>query len=175
MASIIMLESSSSVVFCRTTDPLMGALLETHIKRESGPSFIHRLLPNWISEDNFIPGESNRIMVFSDPFLSVVTYHKSDQMIVCGVFFLQFNHYFTVSFIYAMNCPIQRRRLWQELSDLKDSSPISSRPWLLVGDFNQILSKLEHSSIPQTTAPTSGMNEMRSCFDNIAVKDITAR
>ncbi|VVB02043.1 unnamed protein product [Arabis nemorensis] len=143
--------------------PLMGVLFETHIKKESGSTFINRLLPNWRSEDNFIANES------------VVTYHKSDRMIVCGVFVPQLQHYFTVSFIYAFNCHIKCRLLWQELADLRDSSPTSSRPWILVGDFNQILSQHEHSSIPQTLAPTNGMQEMRSCFEYLDIQDISAR
>ncbi|VVA93621.1 unnamed protein product [Arabis nemorensis] len=96
-------------------------------------------------------------------------------MIVCGVFVPQLQHYFTVSFIYAFNCHIKRKLLWQEHDDLRDSSPISSRPWILVGDINQILSQHEHSSIPQTLAPTTGMQEMQSCFEYLDIQDISVR
>ncbi|VVB03478.1 unnamed protein product [Arabis nemorensis] len=122
----------------------MGALFETHIKKESDSTFINRL-PPWRSEDNFIANESGRILVFWDPSLSVVIYHKSDQMIMCGVFVPQLQHYFTVSFIYAFNCHL----LWQELADLRGSSPTSSRPWILAGDLTKSLVNTSTRQFPK--------------------------
>lgn len=49
--------------------------------------------------------------------------------------------------IYASNCDIERRLLWDELSDIKAQAPLV--PWLAVGDFNVIKTVEERSDCYQ--------------------------
>lgn len=65
--------------------------------------------------------------------------------------------------------------LWREISALAANPLITSRPWILLSNFNQILNQLEHFSIPQTTAPSSGIDEMKSCLNSNDLRDLVAR
>lgn len=81
------------------------------------------------------------------PFLSVITYFKPDQMIFCGVFNPASGEKFFVVFVYAMNFLITRRTLWTDIIHLANTSLLSQSPWVLLEDFNQILTSEEHFSI----------------------------
>ena len=43
---------------------------------------------------------------------------------------------FVITYIYGFNCYIQRRNLWQSISDI--ASGMGSSPWLTLGDFNVV-------------------------------------
>lgn len=97
---------------------------------------ISSLLPGWRYESNHSSeAENGRVVVVWNPILSVVIYLKMDQLVLCGVFNPVTQQSFTAAFMYARNCPIQRRRLWTILRELAASSPLNQSPWIVLGDL----------------------------------------
>lgn len=82
--------------------PLIDDLLETRVKHPSIDALINRTFPGWNFEANYSPEANNgRIVVVWNPLLSVITYFKSDQLVLCGVFNPATNQSFTVAFVYV--------------------------------------------------------------------------
>ncbi|CAN7034858.1 unnamed protein product, partial [Brassica rapa subsp. trilocularis] len=61
--------------------PMIGGLLETHVKQESLDNLMSTTFPGWRFDSNH-----RRIVVMWNPRISVVVYLKSEQLMVCGVF-----------------------------------------------------------------------------------------
>lgn len=77
--------------------------------------------------------------------------------------------------MYAFNTMIQRRMLWEELTFISQQSPARFSPWLVLGDFNQIVAADEHYSVIPHTLPISGMAELQSCLDGNELSDLASR
>nr|GEV62553.1 hypothetical protein [Tanacetum cinerariifolium] len=75
-----------------------------------------------------------------------------------------------LSFIYASNSPIERRKLWTDLGVHKHV--VSGLPWVLMGDFNMALN-LEDYYLGSSIM-TSDMVDFKDCVSNIEVMDINA-
>lgn len=80
-----------------------------------------------------------------------------------------------MAFVYAFNLEVQRRDLWEDISAISQTSPISFRPWLLLGDFNQILTASEHYSLTPAVLPFHGMAEFREFLEENDLQDIPSR
>lgn len=52
-----------------------------------------------------------------------------------------------ISVIYAANDAAGRSILWAEINSLAASHNLDSKPWLVIGDFNQIGNPAEHSKL----------------------------
>ncbi|KAF8085954.1 hypothetical protein N665_0641s0011 [Sinapis alba] len=71
--------------------------------------------------------------------------HKTSQDVTCEISIgTSFRIVFTA--IYAFNTAAERSDLWVDLLNTHQALSLDSRPWLIVGDFNQILNPAEHSS-----------------------------
>ncbi|XP_010529057.1 PREDICTED: uncharacterized protein LOC104806035 [Tarenaya hassleriana] len=156
--------------------PIIGCLIETRVRSEAvAVSISQRLFPGWAFTHNYHSADLGRIWVTWDPSISVVVYSASEQCITCGVFIPVSGVYATISFIYAKNTPGERRSLWTEISGLATNGLIMSRPWLLAGDFNQILRPQEHASPTVPFNPTSGMFDLQDCIFSNGLFDLTTR
>lgn len=105
----------------------------------------------------------------------MVTYLKTDQCLVCGVFNPATNITFTLAFFYARNRDAQRRPLWELLVQLSSMSLIEQSPWLVLGDFNQVLSSNEMFSIYPFVVSRIGMIEFQDCIKSSRLADIVRR
>lgn len=52
---------------------------------------------------------------------------------------------FFCSFIYASNQAEERKELWKDLKNHHDSPLFRDNPWLIFGNFNEIIEVEEHS------------------------------
>ena len=59
-----------------------------------------------------------------------------------------------ITIVHASNDDEQRMELWQELVNLSVDSKIINKPWIILGDFNQILHPEEHSRPPTLNIDT---------------------
>lgn len=115
---------------------------------------------------NFEHHPTARVIVVWDPFVSVIVYKASAQLITCGIFIQSHNLSFTVSFAYAFNLPEDRLPLWEELFWLNDNTPVNRCLWAVIGDFNQILRLSHHSEYQSQDIDISGMDDI-----NLALQD----
>lgn len=65
-----------------------------------------------------------------------VTYWKSDQMILCGVFDPCSRVSCTIAFIYAHNTEIQQMQLWRELVNVLNNPLVVSSLFVALENFN---------------------------------------
>ena len=73
--------------------------------------------------------------------------------------FTQFNLDCLVSFVYALNVGNLKNELWKYLVTFRDSV---SKPWCLVGDFNETLFPSDRKGSSQIT---SSMKRFKNCID----------
>ncbi|CAA7016344.1 unnamed protein product [Microthlaspi erraticum] len=67
--------------------PLFGGLLETRVKFYNLPSMMNRCFHGWRFDSNHSEeAENGRIVIVWNPILSVITYLKTDQLLLCGVY-----------------------------------------------------------------------------------------
>lgn len=155
--------------------PLVGSILETRVLEGNAPGIIRSVFPGWRWENNYSFAELGRIWLVWDPAVSVVIYKKSAQFIICGVFDPATSTSITVAFVYGFNTEMQRRDLWRELSGLHATTPLKDSPWMVIGDFNQILNTSEHYSIHAYDPPVRGMDDLRSFMDSNDLTDLSCR
>ncbi|XP_013658199.2 uncharacterized protein LOC106362919 [Brassica napus] len=89
-------------------------------------------------------------------------------------FFLE-NISLTVTFVYGFNLVEDRRSLWNNLVDLQTSSPVSSYPWSVLGDFNQMLHTSHHSNHLTSRVDVSGMDEANICLQDAQLLEAQAK
>ena len=167
---------SSVSAWIRLNRPLLGALLETHVLEENLSGILNTVTPGWRYEANYSEdAENGRIVVVWDPSISVIVYYKSPQMVLCGVFNPVTGHEFSVAFIYARNRFEQRVSLWEKIKELSNSSRLSQSPWIILGDFNQVLSVSEIYSLSQPIYCIQGMEDLNECLAASGVFDLTYR
>ncbi|CAH2060492.1 unnamed protein product, partial [Thlaspi arvense] len=141
--------------------PFLGGILETHVKEDLDKDILASICPGWRYDSNYSCSDNRRILI--------ITYKKSDQFVPAT------NSSFNVAFIYAQNLESQKRRLWEDISALRAGSPLSSRPWLPMGDFNQILLASEHYSIFPSVLPLRGMADFETCLVDNELSDLSSR
>lgn len=82
----------------RTNRPSIGSLLETRVKQENLDSLIMATFPGWSFDSNHsLEANNGRIVVIWNPMLSVITYMKTPQLLVCAVFNPSSQEYFYCS------------------------------------------------------------------------------
>ncbi|CAH2047993.1 unnamed protein product [Thlaspi arvense] len=72
----------------------------------------------------------------------------------------------TVTFAYGFNRLEDRLSLWEELWTLNACTSVTSHPWVVVGDFNQIMRVSHHSNHLGLDVDESGMDDL-----NLALQD----
>lgn len=65
-----------------------------------------------------------------------------------------------------------RKELWADLKNHHDSQIIHNRPWLIMGDFNEILDMDEHSRVEAPAAPSLGMRDFREVVNYCELMDL---
>ncbi|XP_010418651.1 PREDICTED: uncharacterized protein LOC104704229 [Camelina sativa] len=77
-----------------------------------------------------------------------------------------------VSIVYASSTSSDyRKELWTELQEFAVSPHCLNKPWLVLGDFNQILYPHEHSN-PSFVTSTRGMRDLSQCLLNSGLSDL---
>ncbi|XP_048613177.1 uncharacterized protein LOC125587083 [Brassica napus] len=73
--------------------------------------------------------------------------------------------------VYASNLSSERVDLLADLINLHSMLDLDGNPWILGGDFNQIISPMEHSSMDVNTTDNL-MYQLRDCFLQLGVFDL---
>jgi exonuclease III len=143
-------------------------LLETKLSLAK-VACMHKLrLKTWQFVSNAEAAAYAHIVVFWNPeTVKVEMLHFSAQGIHVLVTSLVQQFCFTATFIYGFNTISARRTLWADLRRWSVDSP-----WLLLGDFNSILSQEDkHNGEPVSTYEIS---DFRECCSDLGIADLNS-
>lgn len=158
----------------KATKPLFGGLVETHVKQSKSNKFINNIMPGWLFEDNYGFSELGKIWFLWHPSVKVVVIGKSLQMISCQVTLPDTQEVIVVSIVYGSNCNVTRKELWAELISLAADQKLCGLPWIVLGDFNQILAPQEHSAPPSLNYDKA-TRLFRDCVLDADISDLNFR
>ncbi|KAL2247925.1 UNVERIFIED_CONTAM: hypothetical protein Sindi_2644800 [Sesamum indicum] len=104
-------------------------------------AFLSRSFPGWCQANNFDTIAGGRILVIWNP--AVIDLQPEDispQVIHCRATNKSSQLSFYISFCYGLYSVVNRRSMWEKLTDL---GQMISIPWLVMGDFNCVKSPEE--------------------------------
>lgn len=136
------------------------AFLETKVSIDNSIAISKKINRNWLWLFNYDFHDYGRIWLGWDANVWTVNMHSmSDQQITVSVTFMEKQLHFSLTFVYALNKPYQRSRLWSNLQDISKSI---FGPWCVQGDFNCILSLDEVSGGREQW--TQDMQRFKECI-----------
>lgn len=122
---------------------IMG-LMETKLKKPQLERLMHAKFSSWEQINNFDSHCGGRILVLWNPaMVAIDALARSPQSILCLIRCKVTSFTFIASFIYGYHTLNQRRELWLELANHPLTKP--GLPWILLGDFNNILQARDKS------------------------------
>lgn len=114
------------------------SLLETRVKAPKMGDLYLNVCPGWCFTTNLSHHKGGRVIVAWDPCSFMVNIvFTGDQIIHCYITPSGTSTGFFCSFIYGMNDKKERSRL---LDQLRSFAAIASSPWVIMGDFNALMS-----------------------------------
>lgn len=162
---------SGFIKWFKVNKPVFGGIIETHVKQPKEKKFLTELLPGWSFAENYEFSVLGKIWVLWDPSVQVVVLAKSLQMITCDVLLPWSSSWMVISIVYASNDEDTRKDLWKELVHMAISTNAMSRPWIVLGDFNQILHAREHS-ISTPSNVNNRIRDFRQCLLESELSDL---
>ena len=155
----------------RNNKPIFGGLIETHVSSVKAPAIISRAFPGWHYDCNYEFSDLGKIWLLWHPTVCVSVLHKLLQSITYSVRLLFISTSLVVTLVYGSTCRKIRRELWAELCFLSYTAPVRGSPWVVLGDFNQVLSASEHSTADPFSS-SRGMREFFNCIDSASLSDL---
>ncbi|XP_057485879.1 uncharacterized protein LOC130772160 [Actinidia eriantha] len=124
----------------------------------------------WKSENNFELNPHGRILIlWKEDKATLEIMEKSDQVIHCLVTCKTSSIKFHLSFVYAFNTIVGRRPLWDNLRRFGSDCVV---PWMILGDFNNVLSNDEKvNRLPVTSYAT---RDFRNCCYDTDISDLSS-
>lgn len=150
--------------------PLVGAILESHIKEPNLSHIMSRVCPSWNFTSNHDTEEDGRIIILWKYPATVQVLHQSRQSLTCEVSLPRLPR-FTFTAVYASNLREERRSLWDDLYEVQTTLFLDHRNWIIGGDFNQITHHEEHSS-SSVAQLSSDMTELQDHFLRLGISDL---
>lgn len=123
-----------------------GGMLETRVKEGKVMQVMSSAFKGWSCISNYEYNRRGRIWVVWSPKTRVTPCFKSGQVITCSILMEGKEEEIFCSFVYASNSMEERKELWADLKAHQDSPLMRNKPWLIFGDFNEILDIEEHSA-----------------------------
>ncbi|XP_074297047.1 uncharacterized protein LOC141627721 [Silene latifolia] len=145
-------------------------LMETKVKTININKVQDSLGDRWHFLNNNALHEGGRIWILWDPTLFHVNLLMKDmQGIHVVVVHLMYGFLWTCSFVYGFNKDSERVGLWQSLYYCK---AIVTGPWLIMGDFNNVLYAGERIGSNVTLAET---RDFQNCVDTCGLYDLVTQ
>lgn len=98
---------------------------------------------------------------------------KSAQMITVSVLMEGVQEEVFITFVYAYNLIEERKELWSDLKAHQDSPLIRNKPWIVCGDFNEILEDQEHSGHEHSSILAPGMGDFQEAVSYCSLLDMS--
>ncbi|CAL9217216.1 unnamed protein product [Arabidopsis halleri] len=154
--------------------PSFGCFVETRVQEAVSDSIISSILPGWSSLTNYDFHKLGRIWVCWNNDVSITPILKSAQHVSCFIMVINYGVRFLCSFVYASNFVVDRRALWADLCHLKTTVLQPHLPWIVLGDFNEILSMTDHSRAMDYTFNTTGMRDFQNTVSFCELGDLSS-
>ena len=137
-----------------------GCILETRVKEKKSERILGSVFREWSAMTNYEHNKGGRIWLLWRDNVRMSPVYKTDQVITCSVA-MQDEDEFFCSFVYASNQIEERKKLWEDLCDHHDSPLFQQKPWIIMGDFNEILDGGEHSEFGSLARSPNGMRDFQ--------------
>ncbi|WZZ39975.1 hypothetical protein YC2023_036234 [Brassica napus] len=122
-----------------------GAILETRVSEANSMFILSLLGPEWKLIANYQYLDLGKIwFLYKDPIKVQLLFADSQSVTVKVSPPESLSFYYTA--VYASNGLEDRRQLWISLRDTAVAFDLSSHPWMVCGDFNEILDPRESSN-----------------------------
>lgn len=122
---------------------IMG-ILESKLKQQRMKDIVRKKFRRWRIADNFQNNPNGHILIiWKEDKVYLEILESSEQSIHCLATCKFSSNKFCISFIYAFNTVVGRRSLWDNLRRFNSSLEM---PWVLLGDFNNVLNDEEKSN-----------------------------
>lgn len=127
--------------FLRKKNINVMAILETKLDFNSVAPVMQKKFSGWLFSHNFQQHQGGRILIMWRPDqVNLSILDSQPQFIHCLIGCKTSHIEFEATFVYGLHSITSRRSLWDQLLLLGESMV---RPWLVLGDFNSILSPLD--------------------------------
>lgn len=150
-----------------------GALLETHVREINKDYILSVIAPNWSLLSNYQHAELGRVWIIYRSSIQVLPLFLDAQSITAQVT-LESGISFVYYVVYASNEVEERRELWSSLQDTLVSFGLDSKPWMVVGDFNESLGPHESSNV-DCVSSTSSMREFGEVLGDLGLVDLPSQ
>lgn len=153
-----------------TSKVCFGALLETHIKEPQLAYVMNKTCRDWSYTSNHASDHDGRIVIIWKHPVNVTPLHQTRQSLTCEITIGR-QQKFVYTAIYAANTYAERLPLWVDLLQQQQTLSLDASPWIVGGDFNQIIHCSEHS-LPTINSFDTPMVELRDIFSDLGIFDI---
>jgi len=144
------------------------AILESKINKQKLDWIMKVKFPGWMQVNNFEQHDAGRIIVMWNPSkVGLINIGCSAQVIHCRISCLVSHRIVNMSFIYGLHSIVNRRPLW---SNIVEFSLQSSLPWLLLGDFNNVLHAAER--VNGVDVSTYEVRDFQDCCMSAGLSDL---
>lgn len=137
-----------------------GCLIETRVKENKARRIVGKVFPGWSFMANYDHNRLGRIWIVWNQGVRVTPCFQSEQLITVSIMMEGLEEEFYCSFVYGKNLAEEKKELWRDLKSHQDSPVIKKKAWIIQGDFNEILSGIEHSVI-SSSQDSVGMREFQ--------------
>ncbi|XP_019087344.1 PREDICTED: uncharacterized protein LOC109127245 [Camelina sativa] len=149
-----------------------GCILETRVKETKAAAILASVFPDWSYLTNYTFNRRGRIWVVWNSSVRLTPCYTSSQVITCSVLLEGAEKEFFVSFVYAANGVDDRKVLWEDLKFHQDSPLFRNKPWMVFGDFNEILKADEHSLFDIQPMVSPGMRDFQEVVQHCSFSDL---
>ncbi|XP_010314397.2 uncharacterized protein [Solanum lycopersicum] len=148
--------------------PVDRGLIETRVKEGNAKATIKSIAPGWRSLNNYKEAANGRIwIIWDESWYDIKLITSSAQMIHCHINERSKGYQFNLTVVYDFNTIEQRKSLWTDLNLLVQSV---THPWLIIGDFNALLSSKDRQDGALVTL--NEIKDFAECVKDIGINEI---
>lgn len=151
-----------------------GSLIETRVQESHSEAILGSTFPDWSYVTNYDHHRLGRIWVVWSRDVMITPLLKSSQHITSLIQVLASGMKFVCSFVYASNFANERRQLWGDMCYVHSHLLSPATPWLVVGDFNKVLSITDHPRGSDYSLNISGMRDFQNVASFCNLMDISS-
>ena len=150
----------------KTRAAIMG-IMETKLSQLALDSISRSKFRDWKIANNFSHHPNGRIMIiWKEDLVHLDIAQTTDQVIHCLATCKSSGITFSISFVYAFNALVGRRPLWDNLRRFSSSHIL----WILLGDFNNVLSAEDRvNGLPVTMYES---RDFKDCCYDLGLSDL---